>query len=238
MSVFKTVKVVMLPTQKAENCLFQREGLHRLSFTNGLLTKQYRIINNITCFHLYLTSDDRIEEGDWVVGGGNNIARVGFNDTKDPEKWIVINQNNAILREVCRKIIATTDRSLGFAIDKSPYPMEIYSLPQPSRSFIDKYVELYNKHNIIEDVLVEYAVNGKCEDPMVCLRGCHVHDGTCKHLLYRKDILKINPKDDTITIKKIDQWQVIREEYLKKRTGPDQSIFEYLCVNFNPPIRK
>jgi len=26
----------------------------------------------------------------------------------------------------------------------------------------------------------------KCEDPMVCLRGCSVHEQTCKHPIYER----------------------------------------------------
>ena len=33
-----------------------------------------------------------------------------------------------------------------------------------------------------EDVSVRKIV--RCEDPMVCLRGCSVHEQTCKHPIY------------------------------------------------------
>ena len=80
------------------------------------------------------------------------------------------------------KIIATTDISL--------------KLPQPSQQFIEKYIESYNKGEIITDVLVEY-------------HGSFGHyDGDTWYAP------KVNPKDNTITIKKLkDSWN--REEVIK-----------------------
>ena len=52
---------------------------------------------------------------------------------------------NIVLSE---KIIATTDISL----------VKEYNLPEPSQSFIQKYIEEYNRGNIITDVLVEYEI--------------------------------------------------------------------------------
>ena len=37
-----------------------------------------------------------------------------------------------------------------------------------------------------EDVNVRKIV--RCEDPMVCLRGCSVHEQTCKHPIYENQI--------------------------------------------------
>ena len=73
------------------------------------------------------------------------------------------------------------------------------NLPQPSQQFIQKYIEEYNnKGNIITDVLVEYE-EGKSYSG---------NEG-----LIIKEWLKINPKDNTITIKKVkDSWT--REEIL------------------------
>ena len=81
---------------------------------------------------------------------------------------------NIVLSE---KIIATTDISL----------VKEYNLPQPSQQFIQKYIEEYNKGNIITDVLVEY-----------------------EYLLDDRAVLpywnlKVNTKDNTITIKKLKE---------------------------------
>ena len=79
------------------------------------------------------------------------------------------------------------------------------TIPKPSDSFISKYIEEYNKGNIITDLLVEYE-EGKSYSG---------NEG-----LIIKEWLKINPKDNTITIKKAkDSWnkeEVIRllEKYI------------------------
>ena len=63
------------------------------------------------------------------------------------------------------------------------------NLPQPSQQFIQKYIEEYNKGNVITDVLVEY-------DYLLDDRAV---------LPYWN--LKVNTKDNTITIKKVkDSW--------------------------------
>ena len=42
-----------------------------------------------------------------------------------------------------------------------------------------------------EDVSIRKIV--RCEDPMVCLRGCSVHEQTCKNPIYGN---KLKPKED------------------------------------------
>ena len=76
-----------------------------------------------------------------------------------------------------KKIIATTDSSLRTMIpDMSGFPsyLVIPSIPQ---SFIDKYVNEYNKGNKIEDAMVEYGLSTD-----------------------RRHLLKFNPNDNTINI--------------------------------------
>ena len=66
---------------------------------------------------------------------------------------------------------------------------------------IDLYWEDYNpnhedniKNKMISDNLVKKLTIPvvserkivRCEDPMVCLRGCSVHEQTCKHPIYER----------------------------------------------------
>jgi len=81
-----------------------------------------------------------------------------------------------------KKVIATTDFKCVVNIGGD-------TLPKPSQSFIDKYITEYNKGNIITDIMVEY------ETIFIGL------DGISKERLYR-DILKVNLKDNTISIKR------------------------------------
>lgn len=72
-------------------------------------------------------------------------------------------------------------------------------LPQPSQSFIEKYVEEYNKGNIITEVMVEYT------DWSETFNGVYMEEN--------EEEWKVNPKDNTITIRKIkDSWN--REEVI------------------------
>lgn len=82
-----------------------------------------------------------------------------------------------------KKIIATTD-TLGIS------NLTTGKLPNPSKEFIEVFISEYNKGNIITEVMVEYETatnqvpNGKTID-----------------------WLKVNPKDNTITIRKVkDSW--------------------------------
>ena len=91
------------------------------------------------------------------------------------------------------KIISSTDASLG--------------LPQPSQQFIEKYIEGYNRDNIITDVLVEYE--SKFETIQKGLPGFPEDD-----ISWWTNKVKINPKDNTITIKKIkNSWN--KEEVIE-----------------------
>lgn len=78
--------------------------------------------------HLYFLSNEEIKKGDWYLNiVSNEIVNVDFN--------IDYEQNH------CKKIIATTDISL--------------QLPQPSKEFIQAYIQAYNKGKPITKVLVE-----------------------------------------------------------------------------------
>lgn len=47
---------------------------------------------------------------------------------------------------------------------------------------MEEYAQQQVKNCSIPDVSVRKIV--RCEDPMVCLRGCSVHEQTCKHPIY------------------------------------------------------
>ena len=113
-----------------------------------------------------------------------------------------------------REVLATTDTSLlidtyinqgdtvkGDLIIKrnSDYTTGLkgrINLPQPSQQFIQKFVEEYNKGNIITDVLVEYELISNEE-----YFGNTVNPDD--DVPYFDENLKINPKYNTISIKKV-----------------------------------
>lgn len=127
--MYKEIDVVLLATNKKSNLLIVYSDVEK---TNSKLTLNgFKNDNYKEYQHLYFLSDDEIKEGDWCVVG-EHISQYNKNTTSLEE-----------LKGQWKKIIATTDKSLG--------------LPQPSESFIKYYVEEYNKRNIITKVLVEYA---------------------------------------------------------------------------------
>ena len=168
---FKKCQVVMLPTKerakKGELTLFGDELIIASSVLHLAQVSQ----------HLYILSDEEAKEGDWQLSNDKHIA---------------IRTNS--FHESDKKIIATTDKSL--VIEGKAQSGDIawrHSLPQPSQSFIEKFVEEYNKGNVITDVMVEYHAE--------------LYDGTeTTAQLSRR--LKINP-DNTINIKPIkDSWSI------------------------------
>jgi ketol-acid reductoisomerase len=102
-------------------------------------------------------------------------------------------------------------------------------LPQPSQQFIEKYIECYNKGKVITDVLVEQGIDkitmactcAENEETFDCvysytdaeLNSCcqkRFPNGEYWNKTFK---LKVNPKDNTITIKKLkDSWN--REEVI------------------------
>lgn len=188
----------MLPTEKESNAL--------KGYLDGSLLfnyqKEYQTIDAEKGFtgyyHLFITSDDKIEVGDWCIVG-EHVSKYDSKITSDEE-----------LESNWQKIIATTDTSLSistyypqFTLDKSPIETKF---PQPSQSFIQKFIEAYNKGESIEEVMVEYEkfCDGRCS----CNHGVPDDEFYCYSELF---IPKVNAKDNTIAISKIkDSWS--REE--------------------------
>jgi len=160
MSTFKRAKVVMLATEKAEDCLYTSSN--KLSYHKGYLTQDY-LKNSLNgkSYHLYLISDDEIKEGDWVYDSSSlpqdaPIKRIRIIDNTH---YTLYDDTSRNLKHHYKKIIATTDKSLEIMMSNPAAwdaGIKTMSLPQPSQSFIEKYVEEYNKGNVITDVLVEY----------------------------------------------------------------------------------
>lgn len=147
--------------------------------------------------YLYFISDDKIKEGDWYY----DLYSKGVfqcRNLKYTEEY----------KRIHKKIIATTDNSL-FKLKECPVrgtgSNVKFILPQPSQQFIEKYIESYNKGEVINDVLVEYE-------------EINIGPDLTKSLMYYPDNfelkLKINSKDNTITIKKLkNSWN--KEEVRK-----------------------
>ena len=202
MSTFKKAKVVMLATNKIET--ESRIGYYKdtLSLGNSKYDKRLSLFRSIDGTstpnpqHLYIISDDEIKENNThFYNPHSGQLHISGNHTD----YIAINKNG------CKKIIATTDVSLG--------------LPQPSQQFIQKFIEEYNKGNVITEVMVEYELISNEE---YFLNTINPDDD----VPYFDENLKINPKDNTITIKKVkDSWN--REEILN---DIEQAIIQGLDI--------
>ena len=186
MSTFKKCKIVMLSTNEPSKignlATYQKRSLAKV-IKEGINP----IGSTVQFWNLYIISDDEIKENNThFYNPHSGQLHISGNHTD----YIAINKNG------CKKIIATTDESLYFKdTNKNPKQyMGSYismslgeNLPQPSQQFIQKYIEEYNKGNIITDVLVEY-----------------------EYLLDDRAVLpywnlKVNTKENTITIKKLKE---------------------------------
>lgn len=204
---YKPAKVVMLPTEKASE-FYKYEpsnGNNLLYYRKGV---ESELSINIKPQHLYILSDDEIKEVDWYLGISNTIHRA----TSDGIASL------ATATPRVKKIITTTDKSLKYnaakrgnegdhSILSKCYNMQ--PLPQSSQSFIEKYISEYNKGNVITDVLVEYERN---RTPIFAYSE---RIGKVAHSGFESEMkLKVNPKDNTITIRPVkNSWS--REEVVQ-----------------------
>lgn len=188
-------QVVMLPTNQKANIPFycSSDGLY--------LKKEYRG-NSYTPQHLYIVSDEPIKVGDWVLKPDGTIIQMTHNNIVS----YLDSQSTAT-----KKIIATTDKYLELPYNGGRHEF----LPHPSQSFIEKYVEEYNKGNIITEVMVEYEK--VIPNPQTISKEFDFDD-----IVFN---LKVNIKDNTITIRRVkDSWN--KEELIKILADYTDTLFE------------
>lgn len=155
MKQLKKVKVLMLPTEKASSLYIETMG--ELVFGEYALPDKGKENTNQ---HLYLVSDEEIKEGDWCLlfdDYGNLMSR--------PQQYLGKNAGHT-LNSGLRKVIATTDRSLGEQLSKDKETAldrlkAKHSIPEIPESFIRAYVEANGE---IDEVMVEYHPNKWVKD--------------------------------------------------------------------------
>ena len=191
--MLKKAQVIMLQTENESRFhLFtgNKPGLYSYPEIVSAIPKNPYCVNQ----HLYIISDDEIKENDYCLNLETNTV-------------FKIHKHGLPTSNRNKKIIATTDTSLNYIEhdDTVPYPKGVQiRLPQPSQQFITKYIEEYNKGNIIADVLVEYK---RVFETVAKGMIGHPEDD----ISWWNEKLKINPNDNSITIKKLkDSWN--REE--------------------------
>jgi len=184
MNQFKRAQIIALQVNKAKSEYHQIVKLHNKELHRATNVKSIVSRKNCEYYEMYVVSDDKPRNNDWCI----HLTTLNISQSNDKD-------NN--LTQGWKKIIATTDTSL-FTLADCPVRGAVsnikYILPQPSQQFIEKYIESYNKGEVITDVLVEY----KEYDPKYWFT---------KGRSLLPEILKINNKDNTITIKKLkDSW--------------------------------
>lgn len=213
--MLKKVKVIMLPSKKAVT----KGQIYTNPYVKDLMiaiVSEDAPSNPVVLIpqHLYITSDDKIEEGDWQVDSDNKTVR----------------EYDSLLSswKGDRRIIAATDSSLKLISSltmnegrfNNIYPIE-KQLPQPSQLFIKKYVEMYNKGQQITDVMVEFEDCGTEDKGNVSNVS---HDDVIDGLFWMGHRLKVNSKDNTITIKSVkDSWSREEVETLITQFGMEDS---------------
>ena len=183
MTKFKNAQVVMLTMKDVTNIIKDHDN--KLSYNDTRYLKEYQ--------HLYIVNNDKIKIGDYYINNGN-----------------LLHCSEIKIRSGSKKVIASTNTNLTIGMTEGN--VFYINLPQPSDSFIQKYIKSYNAKNVITDVLVEYNVETLNEDwskkPV---------------LVTNRYDLKINDKLNTITIKEINnsysKEEVIEfaQIYLSKR---------------------
>ena len=186
---FEKAKVVMLPTNQKTKYLMVYSDVEKSKgklILNGLKNDEYKEYQ-----HFYIILDKKPDNDDYyIIDGISEVLK---------------NNGLKFIDDNCKKIIATTDSSLWRPSHK--YASDVILLPQPSQQFINKYIEEYNRGNMITDVLIEYELISNEE-----YFGNTVNPDD--DVPYFDERLKINSKDNTITIKKVkDSYS--REEVIE-----------------------
>ena len=174
--MFKRNRVIMLPTNEKAKIgdIIQCNNPHksRIAWKNKLGICSFHDDENVITewqpIHLHIISNEEINEGDWALNPRNPNGDI-----------VKCNESNCLsIQEHWRKIIATTDKSLG--------------LPEPSQSFIQKYIFKNNEGNEIKKVMVEY-------EPDYVLRiFAKIEHNSCYGLNQKKNVDDMNKLYDRL----------------------------------------
>lgn len=190
MGKFKEHDLVVLPTSK------KIEG--------GYWITQY----------LYITSDEEIEEGDWFITGTPTCKSIHKCLGKCGD-LIIGNNGGYCFKYASKKIIATTD----LLITVHRVNSDSDRVPTIPQSFVNYFVERYNKGNVIEKVMVEYKEEKEEEVSFIKCMSNIVYGPVF-------DTLKVNEKNE-ITIQQIKE-SYTREEVIE---------FGLKCVNLGMDLQ-
>ena len=196
-----------MKTIKAKVHRLPTESSKILMLTNGNILTYYKEQESdgaVTPIHLYITTDEKIKEGDWYLWGGaeqKNIYQCKVSEAGDLDKL------NTECKSLAKKIIATTDPKLHTnEIVEEDMHMYKKSLPQIPQSFIKEYC----KAGGIDEVLVEYE-RGICK---TCGRSYSCHN--YRHPFVSTTAPKLN-QDGTLAVSLVESgYYAIYDEVTNK----------------------
>lgn len=155
-------RVHMLPTEDASCIAFHKLRDEELGLFYSDKPSVEKAFDNQ---HLYITTDEKIKEGDWVYWTDPEGLTSDINQVVSVDEEMIFishpehSETEAFPHE-CKKIIATTDTKIYFN-DIGEGVIESYGkLPQIPQSFIEEYC----KAGGIDRVMVEYE----------CLTSTHI----------------------------------------------------------------
>ena len=139
-------QLVMLPTQEGSYLSKRRNG--KLEYYYCPETS-YVTDSEYTNQHLYVLGGDSIRAGEPYMWMDNKaISTATTND--------LIHLSKHLKEGHIKPILATTDRELYNRIPMNGGHFLNASLPKLRDSFVSKFMEQYNKGNVLTDVMVEY----------------------------------------------------------------------------------
>ena len=151
--------------------------------------------------HLYICSNEEIKEGDWVITQGGALRQC-TNTRSQGNKYICLATDNLVLTTHCKKIIATTNKALTCSglkrygescskNDNCTYPNCKETVRLIPQSFIQLYIDKYNKGEKIEKCMVEYDDYDKVYGyTTLKLNGNEIIISECEEKLYTREEVK------------------------------------------------
>lgn len=141
---------ILLPTNKASDLFISKGGLEYTP-SHFQISTTAKIVNQF----LYICSNEEIKEYDYYC----------YSKDKQVHQHLGVKSLYGYDSELCSKIIATTNKELWLKIPIEGQEGHFVNKPLSSipQSFIQKYVELYNKGKKTEKCMVEYEERGFCQ---------------------------------------------------------------------------
>jgi hypothetical protein len=137
---YQECDIIMLPTDE-NSMLHLTKDNHLIDVFSGVFSKENKYYGKNQ--HLYILSNEKIEKGDW------------FYDSRDK----ILSNNPLAITHFSKKVIVTTDSSLKVYYDlvgkNGLSQLRQKSLQEIPQSFIEYFINEYNKGNVIKKVLVE-----------------------------------------------------------------------------------